>query len=109
MWTDSKAIENEAANADFSSTCNWTFGYIKGMSTNTTTVVLIGQLFPDDTTTSPAVGYYTISTPASYVIATGLNRDSAKFLLAEFDAIGSNAATISHPNKRQLNEHYKPR
>jgi hypothetical protein len=101
MWTSQRAIEPETANADFASTCNWTFGYIKGTSANLTMVIVIGQLFADETKPSPAKGRYTFLTPPFYLIPTGLNRDSAKFLLADFEALGSNEAAKCHMGKRQ--------
>lgn len=101
MWTDERAVDPEVANADFASTCNWTFGYIKGTSANTTMIIIIGQLFPDDTRPSTEKGRYTIYTPTKYLIPTGLNRDSAQFLLAEFDALESSETTKCHIGKRQ--------
>jgi hypothetical protein len=58
MWTNERAVEPEIADADFASTCNWTFGYVKGTSTNTTMVIVLGQLFADETKPSPVKGRY---------------------------------------------------
>ena len=104
MWTEDIAIGPEVADTDFASTCNWIFGYIKGTSSNKTMVLVIGQLFPDNTKPSPSTGYYVFVTPSTYFIPAGLNRDSAKFLLTNFEAQESNDMTKTHSNKRQRNQ-----
>lgn len=104
MWTDETAIEPEIADADFACTCNWTFGYIKGKTINSTMIFLLGQLFPDETNQSPKTGRFKLITPTKFFIPSGLNRDSAQFLLANFESLESNEATISHIIKRQRNQ-----
>jgi hypothetical protein len=43
MWTNERVVEPEIADADFASTCKWTFGYVKGTSANMTMVIVLGQ------------------------------------------------------------------
>ena len=101
MWTDERVITPKIANADFASGCNWTFGHVKGMTVTKTMVIVIGQLFIDDEKPETKTGYYMFNTPKNFLAPAGLNRDSAKSLLADFNAYDSNIYKRSLANKRQ--------
>ena len=90
MWTDKRVITPRIGNADFASGCNWILALVKGITTNKTMVIVIGQLFLDD------------EKPETKILApTGLNRDSAKYLLTDFNAYDLNDSKRSLANKRQ--------
>ena len=101
MWTDERVITPKIANADFASGCNWILALVKGMTTNKTMVIIIGQLFLDDEKPKTKTGYYMFNTPKNFLAPTGLNRDSAKYLLTDFNAYDSNDSKRSLANKRQ--------
>jgi hypothetical protein len=102
MWTNQRAFDPEVANADFASKCNWVFGYVKGLTSDKSMILIIGQLYPDDTQPTLKIGYYIMTTPSNFFVPAGLNKDSAKFLLADFDAQNSiGTSTSSQANKRQ--------
>ena len=101
MWTDERVITPRIANADFASGCNWILALVKGMTTNKTMVIIIAQLFLDDEKPKTETGYYMFNTPKNFLAPTGLNRDSAKYLLTDFNAYDSNDSKRSLANKRQ--------
>lgn len=101
MWTNERTIDPEEPNADFASKCNWVFGFIKAIQQEKYMILIIGQLFIDDTRPLTKTGHHIIIKPANLIVPTGLNRDSAKFLLSDFEANDLNGAVRSQANKRQ--------
>lgn len=104
MWTNERAVAPELPNADFASTCNWVFGYIKGTRDDKCMIQVIGQLYQDDTMPAAKTGHFIIIRPTTFLVPTGLNRDSAKYLLAHFETYNSNVALRSEANKRQRSQ-----
>lgn len=101
MWTNERPNASETADADFASTCNWVFGHVKGILKEKTMIVTVGRLFDDDDTPAPTLGHQVINTPKTFLIPTGLNKESAVHLLAYFDATVANVEAKSQANKRQ--------
>ena len=102
MWTDERVTAPKTANSDFASECNWIFGYVKGITVSKIMIVIIGQLFLDEDKPEPKRGHYMFNAPKGIFLApAGLNRDSAKYLLADFETYESNNSTRSQANKRQ--------
>jgi hypothetical protein len=64
-------------------------------------LITIGQLFENAPSPRPALGHHIIMTPENFLVPIGLNRDSALFLLAAFEANVSSNAVRSLANKRQ--------
>ena len=101
MWTNERTVGPEKANADFASSCNWVFGFIKEIQQGKCLVLIIGQLFIDEDRPLTKTGHYILITPANFIVPAGVNRDSAKILLSDFETNDPNKATRTQANKRQ--------
>ena len=75
----------ENADADFASTCNWIFGHIKGMIKKKSMRIKIGHLFEDNDKPAPKLGHQVFITPSTFLIPSGLNRESALHLIANYE------------------------
>ena len=63
MWTNERTIGPEKPDADFASKCNWVFGFIKGVQEDKCMILIIGQLFIDESKPFTKTGHYILIKP----------------------------------------------